>query len=71
MSRRNLNRRMLLLSVVAAVFLPLSLVTGLLGMNVGGIPGTQSPLAFAIICISLVVIGVAVAIYFRVSGMLK
>lgn len=67
----SLNRRMLLLSVVAAVFLPLSLVTGLLGMNVGGIPGTQSPAAFAIICISLVVVGVAVAIYFRVSGMLK
>ena len=31
---------MYLLSVIAAVFPPLGLITGLLGVNVGGIPGT-------------------------------
>jgi Mg2+ and Co2+ transporter CorA len=37
---------MLLLSVVAAIFLPLSLLTGLLGINVDGIPGAGQPWAF-------------------------
>lgn len=41
-----LNRRMYVLSVVAAVFLPLGFLTGLLGINVGGIPGSENPHAF-------------------------
>lgn len=40
------NSRMYVLSVVAAVFLPLTFVTGLLGMNVGGLPGLESPWGF-------------------------
>ena len=36
------NRTIYMLSIVAAIFLPLSFVTGLLGINVGGIPGTHS-----------------------------
>lgn len=43
-----LNRRMYVLSIVAAVFLPLGFLTGLLGINVGGIPGAENPRAFAI-----------------------
>lgn len=39
------------LTIVATVFLPLGFVTGLLGVNVGGIPGTDSPWAFAILCL--------------------
>ena len=45
-----MNRNMLVLSVVAAVFLPLGLVTGLLGINVGGIPGATSDTAFLVVC---------------------
>jgi len=45
-----LNRNMYLLSIVTTLFLPLSFVTGLLGINVGGIPGSNSPIAFAIVC---------------------
>jgi zinc transporter len=51
-----MNRQMLLLSVVAAIFLPLGLVTGLLGINVGGIPGQGVPWAFWAVCALLVVI---------------
>ena len=40
------NSRMYVLSVVAAIFLPLTFVTGLLGMNVGGLPGLESPWGF-------------------------
>lgn len=41
-----LNRNMYLLSVIAAIFLPLGFLTGLLGINVGGIPGADNPHAF-------------------------
>ena len=45
-----LNRGMYTLSVFAAIFLPLGFVTGLLGINVGGMPGVDSPWAFAVVC---------------------
>jgi zinc transporter len=41
-----MNNRMYVLSLVAAVFLPLGFLTGLLGINVGGIPGSDNPLGF-------------------------
>lgn len=47
--------RMYLLSVITAIFLPLGLITGLLGVNVGGIPGTEAPWAFALLCGAIVV----------------
>ncbi len=40
------DRTSYLLTIVAAIFLPLSFVTGLLGINVGGMPGVQDPDAF-------------------------
>jgi zinc transporter len=40
------NSRMYVLSMVAAIFLPLTFVTGLLGMNVGGLPGVDSRYGF-------------------------
>jgi zinc transporter len=40
------NQRMYVLSIVAALFLPLGFLTGLLGINVGGIPGSEDPWAF-------------------------
>jgi len=54
-----MNRQMLVLSVAAALFLPLGLVTGLLGINVAGIPGTQTPWAFWAVCALLVGLGLA------------
>jgi len=59
------NRRMYVLSVVAAVFLPLTFVTGLLGMNVGGLPGTQNPYAFIASAITMVVLGFVLVLFFR------
>ncbi|MFN0263475.1 zinc transporter ZntB [Tepidamorphus sp. 3E244] len=45
-----MNRQMLVLTIVAAFFLPIGFLTGLLGMNVGGVPLTESPFGFWIIC---------------------
>jgi zinc transporter len=60
--RRNserLNRSTYLLTVIAGVFLPLSLITGLLGINVAGIPLAEVPWAFAAVCALLVILAVA------------
>jgi zinc transporter len=51
-----MNRTMYLLTVVATVMLPLGFVTGLLGVNVGGIPGADTPWAFAALCAILAVL---------------
>jgi zinc transporter len=32
--------------VIAAIFLPLGFLTGLLGINLGGMPGAENPDAF-------------------------
>ncbi len=45
-----INKNMYVLSVIAGVFLPLGFVTGLLGVNVDGIPGDETPWAFAALC---------------------
>lgn len=64
-----MNRQMLILSVVAALFLPLGLLTGLLGVNVGGIPGADNPWAFAILCAILVGIGAGQIWIFKRIGL--
>lgn len=53
-----MNQTMYMLAMVAAVFLPLGLITGLLGVNVGGIPGggDNHPWAFWVLCAMLVVL---------------
>lgn len=51
-----LNKNMYILSIVAAIFLPLGFLTGLLGVNVSGIPGADDPQAFLYFCGILAVI---------------
>lgn len=43
-----LNKNIFILSAISAIFIPLSFVTGLFGINVMGIPGAHSDNAFAI-----------------------
>jgi len=65
-----MNKQMLLLSVVAAIFLPLGLLTGLLGINVGGMPGVENPNAFWIVCACLLGIGFVLMLVFWRAGLL-
>lgn len=51
-----MNRTMYLLAILSAVFLPLALLTGLLGINVGGMPGEGQASAFWVVCVLLVLI---------------
>jgi zinc transporter len=60
-----MNKAMYTLSIVAAIFLPLGLLTGLLGINVGGIPGTENKWAFTSVTIFLIVLAVGLIGWFR------
>lgn len=60
-----MNNKMYVLSIISAIFLPLGFFTGLLGVNVGGIPGTENPNAFYIFSGFLVVVVILQFIYFR------
>ena len=52
-SSEETNQRLFVLSILSAVFLPISFVTGLFGVNLGGIPGAGSPAAFAMLVLAL------------------
>lgn len=65
-----MNRQMLLLSVVSAVFLPLGFVTGLLGINLGGIPGAQNPVGFWVVVALLAALAGGLVWLFRRMGFL-
>lgn len=61
------NSRLYLLAIVSAIFLPLTFVSGLFGMNVGGLPGTEDPKAFAYVAVFSVVLTIGLLIWFKKS----
>lgn len=60
-----MNRTMYWLTVIAGLFLPISFVTGLLGVNVGGIPAAESPWGFTAVSAMLAAIVVLEIWLFR------
>ncbi|MGB7405894.1 MAG: zinc transporter ZntB [Pacificimonas sp.] len=64
LNRQNerMNRTMYVLSIVAAIFLPLGFLTGLFGINVGGMPGVDDGDAFWLMsgfCVAIIIAEVA------------
>ncbi len=64
------EKRLRILTIVSAVTLPFSLIAGLLGMNVGGLPATQDPQGFIIVIGLMLVIGAVELWYFKRKGWL-
>lgn len=62
--REQTQQNMNTLSVLAAIFIPLNFVTGLFGMNVGGIPG-QNMAGFTFAVVSLIAVGFILALIFK------
>lgn len=60
-----MEKRMYVLSFVAVVFLPISFITGLLGINVGGIPGANNDLSFLVVCLILTAVVAAMFAGFK------
>jgi zinc transporter len=63
-----LNKNMYTLSIVAAIFLPLGFITGLFGINVGGMPGVEDLTAFWWVTGGCTAIAAILALFFRRSG---
>ncbi|MEO0620574.1 MAG: CorA family divalent cation transporter, partial [Pseudomonadota bacterium] len=62
---QRLDRNLYVLSIVSAIFLPLGFLTGLLGINVGGVPGVESGAAFWVVTAGLAALGVGALALFR------
>ncbi len=60
-----MNRNMMILSIVAAIFLPLGFLTGLFGINVGGMPGVDSPQAFWLVVLASIFISFVLILVFK------
>lgn len=67
----HMNRQALILAIVALIFLPLTFVTGLLGMNVDGIPFAHYPWAFWGVALFCLVMGAAVGLWFKATHWLR
>ena len=61
------NSRLYLLAIVSAIFLPLTFLSGLFGMNVAGMPGLQNPWAFAYIVLFSMMLTVGLLVWFKKS----
>jgi zinc transporter len=61
------NNRMYLFSVVAAIFLPITFISGMFGMNTAGLPGLEHPLAFWMVVAGMVAITAGIIAYLRAS----
>jgi len=59
------NARTYLLSIVAAIFLPITFISGLFGMNVAGLPGLENINSFWILSGVMLVISVATLLWLR------
>ena len=60
-----LEKSMHKLTLIATVFLPMGFVTGLLGINVAGIPGTHDPYAFWLVCGMLIALAIGALLFIR------
>jgi zinc transporter len=62
------EKRLRILTILSATTMPLGLIAGLLGMNVGGLPGTTLPYGFALVTVAMIVIAAIELWYFKQRG---
>jgi len=62
------EKRLRILTIVSTITLPFGLIAGLLGMNVGGLPGIQEPYGFVIVIGLMLAIAAAELWYFKRKG---
>jgi Mg2+ and Co2+ transporter CorA len=67
-SNDRVEKRLRFLTIVSVITLPLGLIAGLLGMNVGGVPGTTEPFGFLIVLGVMISLTVIEFWYFNWKG---
>jgi zinc transporter len=64
------NRNLYFLSIATAIFLPMTLVTGIFGMNVAGLPGLKTSAAFWLVMLALAATGLTSLIILRLRRLI-
>lgn len=64
-TNERLSKTMYILAIVSTIFLPLTFLTGLLGINVTGIPYANHPYAFGFVSLFAVIIVITEILYFK------
>ena len=70
MASHRMNEVMKVLTIVAALFIPISFLAGVFGMNFDDIPGLHHPAAFVFFCCSCIGICVTMLVWFKRRGWL-
>lgn len=60
-----MNQTMLVLAAVTVVFMPLTVISGILGMNLSGIPFHDSPWAFWVVLAGLVALAMGLVLWMK------
>lgn len=69
---RNMSRNLYVISVMSAIFLPLGFLTGLVGVNLDGVPYMHNaPYAFWVFTTMLVIFATSTAFYLKSKGVLR
>jgi zinc transporter len=67
-SSDRVDKRLRMLTILSVITLPLGLIAGLLGMNVGGVPGLTSPNGFTVVVILMVILTAVELWFFKRGG---
>ena len=65
---QRMNEVMKILTMVAAIFIPISFLAGVFGMNFDDMPGLHHPAAFVFFCVACVTIAGGMAWWFKRKG---
>ena len=65
------NRRLNVLAVLSAIYLPSTLIAGIYGMNFGDIPITEIPSGYLIVLSMMIALVVGQLVFFWYRGWLK
>lgn len=65
-----MNEVMKVLTIIAALFIPISFLAGVFGMNFDDIPGLHHPAAFVFFCLSCLGIVIFMLVWFKRRGWL-
>ena len=70
MASHRMNEVMKVLTIVAALFIPISFLAGVFGMNFEDVPGLRHPGAFAFFCMACIGIVIFMLVWFKRRGWL-
>jgi magnesium transporter len=70
MSSHQLNRVMQILTIITVIFVPLTFLAGIYGMNFENMPELSTGMGYFIVIAVMVVIAISQLVYFRRKGWL-